>query len=394
MSVHKLVKDVAPFGLPDEQERLQSARSLVDFGLELRTASGEIEPAARHVFAANKGSDVAAFQVQWEGEKGPRRQLVAGSDGALLTGLGTMAIVVVRIAWKAFVIYVLAYLAVCLLAALMAGPAREFVRLARIMGARRALALMRKKLSRLVETVIRDSLHRARKLSGVSAALYAIPMATWAGGLSTDFRTFRSDEEARRITEDVLRETPAGRQALAWAKEHRITVLYQQGSPDDVSGAYYDDMNVLRIFVGGQTAEELAATFVHEVNHARNEGKPNPLSMGREEYIRAAIEEEVDGEVKAHEMRVQLAAARGEDWGWASTYGMAYRDAVSMEADRRRQQGLPELSANEIRRIGDEAGRDALREHRFLGYPERFEQEWISSRSLPSRVMNTVLPGQ
>ncbi|MEO3890453.1 hypothetical protein [Nonomuraea sp. B5E05] len=374
--VYDLVKDVAPLGLPDEEERMKAARSWVDLGLELRRSSGEVEAAARHAWTANKGGDVTAFQAHWEDENGLGRRLEEGSRGALLTGLGTMAIVILRVMWKAYVVYVVAILAASLLAALAAGPASTVIRYARVMGARRTLAQMRKKFREQVELVVRDTLHRAGVIGYWLIPAYTAPVITSVSSL-WDLDLMRSDKEAQRLTEEVLRETPAGRAALAWAKDHGITVIYQDDSLLGADGAYMDEVDVLALDVAGRTPEELAEAFVHEVNHARNEGKPNPLTMGREEYIKAAIEEEVDGEVKAHEMRVQLAAARGESWGWESSYGYAYQAAVEQENERRREQDLPPLTADATRRIGDEAGREALREWaRSAGYEQEFERRW------------------
>ncbi|MEO3792952.1 hypothetical protein ABGB14_22285 [Nonomuraea sp. B10E15] len=285
---------------------------------------------------------------------------------------------ILRVMWKAYVVYAVAILAVSLLAALAAGPASAYIRQARVAGARRALAQMRKKFGEHVESVVRDTLHRARMLASALLPLYAAPVLQSALGIYRGGAgLMRSDEEAQRRTEEVLRETPAGREALAWTEEHGITVVYKPGGLDGALGSYQDKLNLLLIGVSGQTPEELAETFVHEVNHARNEGEPNPLGMGREEYIRAAIEEEVDGQVKAYEMRRQLAAARGEQLVHEGEYGWAYHDAVSVENTERERRGQPSLSADEAQRVGDEAGREALRAWaRSAGYEEQFGQEW------------------
>lgn len=313
--VYDLVKDVAPLGSPDEEQRMRSAHAWVDLGLGLRTASTETESAARHAWTLNEGGDVKAFKAHWEGENGPGRQLAAGSEGALLTGLGTMAIVLLRVMWKAYVIYALAILAASLLAALAAGPASAFIQHARVAGVRHALMQMRKKFGEHVQSVIRDTLRRAKGLALTLIPLYAMPIAWPALQLYAGAGLLRPDKEAQRRTEEVLRETPAGREALAWAKDHSITVVYRPGgiNGNAAVGGYADELDLLLIDTRDRTPEQLAETFVHEVNHARNEGKPNPIGMGREEYIEAALNEEVDGYVKAYEMTRQLEAARGED---------------------------------------------------------------------------------
>ncbi|MEU7862194.1 hypothetical protein [Nonomuraea sp. NPDC049141] len=124
--------------------------------------------------------------------------------------------------------------------------------------------------------------------------------------------------------------------------------------------------------VGGadtRSAEDLAATFVHEVNHARHQGGPDPLTMGREEFVNAAVQEEIDGEIRAHEFQVQLGTARGERYTGDSDYGYAYQTAIENENYRRHEQGRAELTAQEAQRVGDRAGRKALQEWaRSAGY--------------------------
>ncbi|MEO3792953.1 hypothetical protein ABGB14_22290 [Nonomuraea sp. B10E15] len=76
------MKDVAPLGSPDEEQRIRSARAWIDLGLGLRTASAEAESAARHAWTVNKGGDVAAFQAHWEGDNGPGQRRSRGQARA------------------------------------------------------------------------------------------------------------------------------------------------------------------------------------------------------------------------------------------------------------------------------------------------------------------------
>lgn len=396
--VHSMVEDVAPFPPPDEEERLGSARAWIDLGLELRKASAEMEPAARHLWKSNEGTDVAAFKKYWEGEDGPRQQLAAGSEAALQSGIGTLIYVLLRAMWKGLIIYVLVWLAISLLAAVVTGPAvREFIRLAQVRGARMSLTTIRESLRQLIGGLLRDTLGKARGILSSLGVVFAAPvlspvLAVWKLG----YGTMDSDENARRRTEEVLRETPAGRDALAWAKEHGITVLFNHSDLNDREdvvglGDFSDELDVLRI--GGantRSPEDLAETFIHEVNHARHQGGPNPLTMGREEFVNAAVQEEIDGEIRAHEFRVQLAAARGEQYHGSSDYGYAYQTAVDDENYRRREQGRPELTAEEAQRVGDRAGREALQEWaRSAGYYEQFNHQYDLRFLEPIKILGT-----
>ncbi|KAB8190608.1 hypothetical protein FH608_034400 [Nonomuraea phyllanthi] len=396
--VHSMVEDVAPFPPPDEEERLGSARAWIDLGLALRTASAEMEPAARHLWQTNEGADVAAFKKHWEGEDGPGRQLAAGSEAALQSGIGTLIYVLLRAMWKGLIIYVLVWLAISLLAAVLTGPAvREFIRLAKVRGARMSLTTIRESLRQLISGILRDTLRKARGILSNLGVVFAAPVVSPALAVwKLDYGMMDSDEDARRRTEEVLRETPAGREALAWAKKHGITVIFNHSDLNDSEGIvglgdFNDELDVLRI--GGantRSPEDLAATFVHEVNHARHQGGPNPLTMGREEFVNAAVQEEIDGEIRGHEFRVQLAAARGEPYTGSSDYGRAYQAAVHDENYRRSEQGLPELTADEAQRVGDRAGREALQEWaRSTGYYEQFNRQYDLRFLEPIKILGT-----
>lgn len=381
--VHALVRDVAPLPDDDDQDRLRRARAWIALGEELRKASKQIEPAAQHLWTANSGADVGAFQAMWHGEDGPSRKLAAGAGAAELTGVGTMVVVVVRVAWKAVVIYLLVVLAVSLVRALIAGPAGYVLWAARLVGVRQALRTLLLQARRHVGEVVVGTLVRARAtLTGLFMSIPAVPVAAAATKYYVKYGLEPSDEEARRNTEEELARTPAGREALAWVRDHDVTVLFLKSEVGDLAGGFSaagdfnDSLNVLRIgSADTSSVASLAETYVHEVNHARHQNAPDALRMGREEFINAGLDEEVEGDVKAHELARQSADLRGTEL--IDSYGSSYDRAIADAQDARRAAGQPPLTNEEAHGIGDRAGRAALRE-KFVaaGYAENLGKQW------------------
>ncbi|MEV8635116.1 hypothetical protein AB0395_26010 [Streptosporangium sp. NPDC051023] len=385
-SMYALLKDVAP--LPDdddEAERLAVGRAWSELGGELRKTAKQIEPTAEHLTATNQGTDTDAFQAMWHGEEGPSRRLAAGATVADLTAAGTMAVVVLRAAWKLLVLYHLAVLAVALARALAAGPLGYFIWASRLVGVRLALRTLLLQARKHIGEVVIGTLVRAKGI--LTGPLFLIG-PVYPAGLVLQYLTAYglepSDEEARRKTEELLAQTPMGREALAWAREHGVTVLFHKGEIGNLSektrtaGNYNDGLDVLRIGLTDQRSpEDLAETFVHEVNHARNQNTPDPLRMGRQEYIEAAIAEEVEGNVKKHEFAQQLAEIRNPGVTVLDTYRSAYENAINKETQNRILAKQPPLTGGEEHRIGDQAARAALREECIAaGYEKNYGTEW------------------
>jgi hypothetical protein len=166
--------------------------------------------------------------------------------------------------------------------------------------------------------------------------------------------------QERLDTERVLNETPLGRDALQFARDNNVTVVYRPGG-----GSYYNRRTNTIYIDSSRTPEDMAGIFIHEVNHARNRDHPDPNDMGREEYIDAAIDEEVDGEVLEIQNNQQLEQARGRplpNVGLQREYEDAYENAINQARQGRAQQGQPPLSPEEERRIGEAAGRQVIEE--------------------------------
>lgn len=92
--------------------------------------------------------------------------------------------------------------------------------------------------------------------------------------------------------------TPRGRATLQWMADNNIPVVVDPGA----TGAYWDGTQIV---LGGDSDD--AAVLVHEANHARYsvEGRNvAPEGADKQDYVDAAIGEEVDGTVQ------QILAAR------------------------------------------------------------------------------------
>lgn len=163
-------------------------------------------------------------------------------------------------------------------------------------------------------------------------------------------------ERARRETEAALQETQLGRDAVQWAKDHDIKVVYYNGP-----GSYYrDSENTFYVDVN-QSVDERANTYVHEMNHARHDGEPDPDDMDRQPYIDASIREETDGTVLEIRNNQQLREARGTpndppDTLMQAEYEKAYKDAVDRENAARARNQRPPMTPEQERRVGEEAG--------------------------------------
>lgn len=154
-------------------------------------------------------------------------------------------------------------------------------------------------------------------------------------------------ERARERTEKILNETPLGRDALNWIKQHGVQVVYRPGG-----GSYYsDDDNVFYVDTN-QPPEEVAATFVHETNHARNRYKPDVHKLSRDDFVSQSLDEEAHGTVLQIQENQQLQAKRGTgqvpDTILQSEYQTAYDDAVAAAGGN--------LTPAQKRQIGERAG--------------------------------------
>lgn len=133
----------------------------------------------------------------------------------------------------------------------------------------------------------------------------------------------------------VMLSTERGRQTLQWLADHGIGVKID---PNE-TGAYWDGTTI----VLGQGYED-AAVLVHEANHAKytQEGRSADIvNQNREDYVRTAIDEEIDGTVQqiyaAREFRAagHSVGTNVSEQNYTAAYEQAIEDGRSeAEADQ------------------------------------------------------------
>ncbi|TYB58275.1 hypothetical protein FXF51_37020 [Nonomuraea sp. PA05] len=314
-AVHGLVASDAPWPRADETQRMDGAGSWLDLASATQGGQAESASAVSQVRASgNYSGDVSVFESSWGGTE--ERM----SDGALanaLVGTGTTAVVVFRTVWKYVVVLALLALLLSIIRAFALGPALGalFTRI-RTMGTRKALQATLAQIERNIGSNAVEALRLAKRMlargmivPGFQAALVTADALT--------LNPFDDNSSAREAAEMVLNETPEGRAALAYAKEHGITTLYQSERNQYASG-YDRNLNVIRIGgAGWSSSEAMAGEFVRQVEIARNRWDPNPLGMDSQEYYEARTKEDQAANRAAYRFGTQL----GYEEDARATYG-------------------------------------------------------------------------
>ncbi|MEV0194928.1 hypothetical protein [Nonomuraea sp. NPDC050691] len=398
--IHELFKDDAPWPDPDEDDRLLRVRAWLDLADGLRTTAAELDAGHGEVVRANAGRDVEAYKEKWESSQGVRQRLADGAKAADLAAVGTLMTVVLRVLWKALVVWALTMLLVALVRTIAVTPAGGFWLTLRFYLTRRLLRSMLIEIRGNIGVVISQTLRDAMRLLMGTMPLPALVVGIAAWDANKRTSGMASDDDARREVERVLNETPMGRAALAWAREHNVTILYQPpGAEDDgILGEYDDDYNVIRIFLrDGDTPEGLAGTLIHEINHARHRDTPDPTEMSRDSYVEAAIREEAAGNVQAYRFNEELERVRRQDLDhrYEATYDQAYSWAVRDARAQRDQEGGPPLTAAEERRIGERAAAkamyDILSDPKRSAYPQNYGAHWEHERTSGQWLWNHIM---
>jgi hypothetical protein len=110
-----------------------------------------------------------------------------------------------------------------------------------------------------------------------------------------------------QATEAELAKTVAGRAALAWLKAHpEVKIAYETSA----RGSYYAHATKTIHIGAGLSAARRATTLIHEVHHAQNPTTPDVMKLNREDFINAAIDEDVDAQVLAIEANRELQRGR------------------------------------------------------------------------------------
>lgn len=107
--------------------------------------------------------------------------------------------------------------------------------------------------------------------------------------------------------EELLQQSAVGRDALRYAREHNVEVRLVPG----IGSQFNPPSGPIDLNTDGG-AEDMALTFVHEVNHARGAAsgaQPNVSTAPRATYVNGMIAEEVDGTVASIETKRELVAA-------------------------------------------------------------------------------------
>lgn len=379
-SVYDMVRDVAP--LPTGEDRdLESARAWVDVASHLQTVSGEAGSAAGHTRAAgNSGDSVDAFERGWHAQGGLAQHLGDGPVASALVGGGSAFVVVLRLMWKIYVNYALLSLLISLVQAMRLGPAvGTMLSVRRISDIRAALRAAARGVELDIKQIGVGALRGAKtKLSPLHH--WDIPVV--GGGVLLGMELYQGDYKTdlalQRDVEKLMNKTPSGRAALAWAREHNVTILFHSIKDDGVEGLTRDFSNTIVVDTDQHVSTAKAAeTLMHEIYHTQHRFTPNPMLMGRGEYVDALIREEAVATVRAGRMMAEMSDL--DSLGVGLDYQWAYEDAVSAEEDRRSQIGAPELTAEDKRRIGEQA---ALKEQikayssSSYGYREQAENEW------------------
>ncbi|TMR96946.1 hypothetical protein [Nonomuraea basaltis] len=300
--VHSLVAADAPWPRSDETSRLDGAGSFLDLASASQGGRSQADSAVAHVrTAGNTGDDMYVFENSY-GVEAERMDDAFVANA--LVGTGTTALVVLRTVWKFVVVLSLIALLVALIQGFRLGPVLGalFAR-SRVMGTRQALRTALGQVERNIQTgavaslqVAKRLLARAMIVPGMQTALVAV------NALTLD--PFVHNPEAQKDAERVLEQTAEGREALAYAKEHGITTLYQ-GEMNLAWSDYNRGLNVIRIGSADTAgAEALAGEFVRQVHMAKDRWEPSSGDIG--EYMRERGAEEDAANQAAYRMGSQL----------------------------------------------------------------------------------------
>ncbi|MEQ4721940.1 hypothetical protein [Nonomuraea sp. B19D2] len=281
-----MIADVAPLGSHgDDLNRLQGASSSLDVATEAKNGQTGTNEAVSHVrTAGNLSDDMTASEdhvrvAQAEADK--------GGVAAAVSGTATMLLVVLKVVWRLYVIAALISLLIAIARYFAFGPAVGSV------GTRSYIAYLREKMRTALAGIKKNIRHNpVAALKHAKALLSAgarrnVGTVTYITGLASipAFVTaglavpWDNNEEARDLTEQSLRQTEEGRAALAYARDHNITVTYRNGlSSDDLRSRYYPNTNMLILGAEGfgswERPHDLAEDFIRHIDVAKgNDGR-------------------------------------------------------------------------------------------------------------------------
>ncbi|MEQ4721892.1 hypothetical protein [Nonomuraea sp. B19D2] len=194
----------------------------------------------------------------------------------------------------------------------------------RVLGTGKALRIALAQVERNIGTGAVNSLRAAKHLLQHVVTLTGMGTAS-AVVNAVSLQASDDNAHARADAESVLWKTPEGRAALAYAKEHGITTLYQ--SKISIGLSYYNPaVNVISI--GGAkvaSPEALAGEFVRQVHMAKDRWGPSPVTMDLADYDRARNAEEQAANQATYRMGSQLGYEQEAAYHYRN-YGSGYMD--------------------------------------------------------------------
>ncbi|MEQ4719787.1 hypothetical protein [Nonomuraea sp. B19D2] len=314
--VHSLVAEEAPWPR-DEMTRLEGAGGLMDLAAANQSGQSQAGSAVAHVRASgNVGSEIDVFEDSYSFDD---RRMNDGALASLIAGGATTVHVVFKTVWKWIVVLALCVLLLHLIRAFLVNPGLgALLSRLRIMATRKALRDARGQVKQSIATgavhpiqaakailkaMLDWSLARPSRAVGVGLTALQTTFVT-AATLALD--PFDDNPKARRDAERVLQQTPEGRAALAYAREHGITTLYQS-DPNMAWSDYDPQLNVIRI--GGSdlaSPEALAGEFVRQVTIAKDRWDTQPAGDDPSPWYDAREREERAANEAAYRMGSQL----------------------------------------------------------------------------------------
>jgi hypothetical protein len=165
-----------------------------------------------------------------------------------------------------------------------------------------------------------------------------------------------SSEEAEARIEDILRKTPAGRDAIQKAEELGINVEVNQPG----KGTFYNPENNT-MYIDPKTQPDLAAeSYVHELQHAKQDAEgrlPNPRELSRDEFTERVIDVESEALIKEYEYEKERPFL---DIINESTGEGAYENTYNQTIESLRKSN-PQMSAEEMHKLAYEAGKEEVK---------------------------------
>jgi hypothetical protein len=205
-------------------------------------------------------------------------------------------------------------------------------------------------------------------MSGGPPPLPLIPLPAWLGmplgggqahspepGEGADGGSTAADD-AKKLADikELLKKSATGAAAVKFLEDKKLTIEFASGG-----GSFWDGSKM--VINRDHTMERAALAVVHEVNHAKStlDGtKPDYHKLGRDDYVKGMLTEEVRGTVDSIRTKNELVAAGvaiTATYPLESKYNEAYKKASEALA-----KDNPKATAAELKAAGDKAGLDAV----------------------------------